>query len=252
MTKMTPAAFIAALAPQAIRARRDGSPMFPSVRLAQNILETGCKLHPWNNLGGIKVGSGKPNEWWRGKVVNKGTWEVYDGRRVDIVAAFRAYDSVYDFYRDQDRLFSTARYTRVRKAKTPEEQAQALQACGYATDPAYAEKLIGLIRKHGLKKYDGVEVDEQMTDLEKKQFAQLQGLVKDLAETLSMQREMIQKLADRLGMVEENRIMDKPPAWAEDSVREAVKAGLIDTPAGGSYDFYRMLAVLHRAGILKK
>ncbi|ANY69914.1 hypothetical protein BBD42_27990 [Paenibacillus sp. BIHB 4019] len=135
--------------------------MLPSVRLAQNILETGCKIHDWNNLGGIKVGIGKPNAYWRGKAVNKGTWEEYNGKTVNITAAFRAYDSLYDFYKDQDLLFGISRYARVRTAKTPEEQAAALYACGYATDSAYASKLLAIIKANDLKKYDAIEAQTE-------------------------------------------------------------------------------------------
>ena len=128
--------------------------MFPSVRLAQNLLETGGVIHSWNNLGGIKVGSGQLTPYWRGRTVSKDTWEVYNGRRVNESADFRAYDSVYDYYKDQDLLLQLPRYARVRAADTPEEQARALQASGYATDPQYASKLIGIINQYGLKRYD--------------------------------------------------------------------------------------------------
>ena len=151
---MTRKEFIQTLLPHVQKVRAEGSKMFPSVRLAQNILETGGKIHDYFNLGGIKVGSGKPNAYWKGKVVNKGTWEVYDGKKVDIVAAFRAYDSLYDFYKDQDILFENARYKEVREAKTPEDQAVALYKCGYATDPQYFKKLIDIIKAEGLKIYD--------------------------------------------------------------------------------------------------
>jgi len=158
---MSAASFIAQIAPIAVQLRVEGSPIFPSVRIAQAGLETGWKIPAWNNLGGYKVGSGKLTPYWRGKIVNKGTWEVYDGKRVDVTAAFRAYDSVEDFFRDQDLLFQASRYARVRAARTPEEQADMLQACGYATDPAYASKLVGIIRTYGLKRYDE-EADNQM------------------------------------------------------------------------------------------
>ena len=128
--------------------------MFPSVRLAQNLLETGGVIHPWYNLGGIKVGNSKPNQWWNGTSVNRGTWEVYDGKRVDIEANFRAYVSVYCFYKDQDLLFENARYKRVKDSKSPQEQAKALYLCGYATDPNYAGKIINIINDYGLTKYD--------------------------------------------------------------------------------------------------
>ncbi len=81
MTRMSRPAFIQHLAPIVQRVRAEGSPMFPSVRLAQNILETGCIIHPWYNLGGIKVGSGKPNAYWRGKVINKAHGKFTAARR---------------------------------------------------------------------------------------------------------------------------------------------------------------------------
>ncbi|TVY01325.1 glucosaminidase domain-containing protein [Cohnella terricola] len=146
--------FIATLAPMAIRARKEGSPLFPSVRLGQNLLETGGVIHPWNNLGGIKVGNGKPNAYWRGQWVRKGTWEVENGVRTDTTALFRAYDSIYEFYKDQDILLQLPRYERVRTAATPNIQAEALRLCGYATDPQYGSKIIALIQTYGLTKYD--------------------------------------------------------------------------------------------------
>src|SRR5690554_3172225 len=145
---MTRDEFIAQLAPIAVQLRVEHSPMLPSVRLAQNLLETGGRIHPWNNLGGIKVGRGLPNGYWKGKVVNKATWEVVDGNRIDVTAAFRAYDHIYDFYKDQDLLFKANRYRRVRTATSPTEQAKALMVSGYATDPQYASKLMQLIARY--------------------------------------------------------------------------------------------------------
>ncbi|MFB9277417.1 glycoside hydrolase family 73 protein [Cohnella cellulosilytica] len=154
MVKLSRTEFIATLAPIAIRARREGSPLFPSVRLAQNLLETGGDLHSWNNLGGIKVGSGQTNAYWKGQYVRKGTWEIESGTRVDTTALFRAYDSVYDFYKDQDLLLQLPRYERVRKAAIPEIQAEALRLSGYATDPQYGSKIISLIQSNRLTQYD--------------------------------------------------------------------------------------------------
>ncbi|MFC5402118.1 glycoside hydrolase family 73 protein [Cohnella soli] len=180
MTKMKPAAFIARLAPEAIRARSEGSPLFPSVRLAQNMLETGCNLNGHFNLGGFKVGDGKPNAWWRGSVYSTATWEVIGGKRIETVAVWRSYSSVYDFYRDQDRLFATARYARVCAAQTPSAQAEALFACGYATDPDYASKLKSIMVGYGLYRFDGAEVEEAMTSDEKKAFDALAARVAKL------------------------------------------------------------------------
>lgn len=154
MAKLTRDQFFAAIAPAVILVKQEGSPMFPSVRMAQSLLESGGELHPWNNLGGIKVGSGRKNAYWQGEAVMKGTWEYVDGRSVVSKAAFRAYRSVYHFYKDLDLLLHSVRYDRVRQAQTPERQADMLLACGYATDPAYPAKLKATIRQYRLLRYD--------------------------------------------------------------------------------------------------
>lgn len=172
MAQLTRDQFIAVLVPTVIRIRQEGSPMFPSVRLAQNVLETGGVIHSWYNLGGIKVGSGQTNAYWHGEAVVKGTWEVVDGRNTTTRAAFRAYKSVYHFYKDLDLLLATPRYERVRKAATPEAQADMLLACGYATDPAYPAKLKAIIYQYNLKRYDAagnkfVPKPEKLKDAER-------------------------------------------------------------------------------------
>lgn len=223
---MTRNEFINTLAPYAVQLRLEGSPMFPSVRLAQNLLETGGVIHPWFNLGGIKVGSGRPNEWWDGSSVNKKTWEVIDGQRVNISANFRAYKSVYHFYKDQDLLLGLPRYDRVRAAKTPEEQCAMLQVCGYATDPAYPGKLVALINAYGLKRYD----------------REVEQVLKELQDQIAAMEKRVEKLERKQSM--------PVPEWAKEAVEAAVAAGIVDTPEGGSYDFYRVLTVLRRRGLI--
>ncbi|MFC5650740.1 glycoside hydrolase family 73 protein [Paenibacillus solisilvae] len=255
--KLNKTQFFTLLAPIAIRVRLEGSFMFPSLRLAQNLLETGGKLPSWNNLGGYKVGSGKPNAYWRGDVVNKGTWEVYDHQRVEIIAAFRAYDSIYDFYKDQDLLFMIRRYDSVRSAQTPRQQAQALQASGYATDPNYASKLISIMETNGLQQYDiQAEEEQPMTEGEKLAFEALQETVKQLTSglnaqnaTISEQETKISALENHVAVLEGSYAMDVP-VWAKDAVDAAVKAKLIDKPNGGGLDFYRLLTVLHRQKLI--
>ena len=44
--------------------------------------------------------------------------------------------------------------------------------------------------------------------------------------------------------------MEVVPQWAKAALYAAVKAALIDTPEKGSYDFYRLITVLHRKGII--
>jgi hypothetical protein len=52
-------------------------------------------------------------------------------------------------------------YKRVILASTPTEAAQELQKAGYATDPAYAEKLTNLIRTYHLTQYDQFAPEEK-------------------------------------------------------------------------------------------
>lgn len=159
---MTRAEFIATIAPVAVQLRREGSPIFPSIRIAQALLETGGSIPEWCNVVGFKVGGGAPNAYWRGRSVSTRTWEVYDGIRYDNVTAnWRAYDCVDDCFRDQDVLFGNVRYTRVRQAQTPVEQAEMLYRCGYATDPFYATKIAGLAAQ--FTQYDE-EANEPMLD----------------------------------------------------------------------------------------
>ena len=231
------AAFIVKIAPVVVKLRVEGSPIFPSVRIAQAGLETGWKIPEHKNMGGYKVGSGQLTPYWHGKIVNKGTWEVYDGKRVDVTAAFRAYDSVEDFFRDQDLLFQLPRYDRVRLATTPEQQADMLQKCGYATDPQYGEKLKRIIDNYDLKRYD-LEAEVEITVIE--------GLRRQV-EQLAAENKRLQQRVEKL----ENRAkMAAVPEWAKEAVDAAVAAGIVDTPEGGSYDFYRILTVMYRKGLI--
>jgi flagellum-specific peptidoglycan hydrolase FlgJ len=220
--------FIGLVAPIAVKLRLEGSPIFPSVRIAQAILETGAKTNPWNNLAGYKVGNGTPNPYWSGRSVSATTWEVVNGTRVDNIRDdFRAYDTIEDGFKDQDLLFQFPRYTGVRQATTPQEQARMLLAGGYATDPAYADKLIRIIQTEGLFQYD-----EEVTRMLEQFRAELDALQKQVEE------------------LQNQASLPEVPDWAQSAVKAAVAAGIIDTPEGGSYDFYRILTLLHRKGTI--
>jgi N-acetylmuramoyl-L-alanine amidase len=59
----------------------------------------------------------------------------------------------------------------------------------------------------------------------------------------------IEDLEKRLKNLENLSSMNPPP-WAKAAVDEAVKKGLINNPNGGSQDFYRLVTILHRRGLL--
>lgn len=219
--------FIQTIAPIAVKLRLEGSPIFPSVRIAQAYHETGGVIHSWNNLVGYKVGNGRPTAYWNGQSVTSTTWEVINGVRVQTTARWRAYASIEDGFKDQDLLFNWERYKRVREATNPEEQANMLYECGYATDPQYAAKLIHYMRTYHLTDYDR-EAEKMLEQL------------KAEIEQLKQQVQMLQKRSE----------LDHVPEWAKDAVQAAVNSGILLEPDQGSYDFYRMITILHRKGLI--
>lgn len=148
--------FISAIA-NVIRGQRLN--ILPSVTIAQAILESNwgesALAVSAKNLFGIKA-----SKDWQGEVYNKPTKEQdSNGVETTIRADFRRYKDIIDSIKDHDNFFvSTSwrinNYQRVLVAKDYKEQAKALQLCGYATDKQYANKLINLIEKYNLNKYD--------------------------------------------------------------------------------------------------
>lgn len=135
----------------------EGTGLFPSVKLAQAALESGWgKYTAGNNMFGIKA-AGAHSPYWHGDYVTSRTSEFQDGSYVLQNSRFRKYltigDSIRDhtFFLQQNKRYASAG---VFSAKTPEEQASALQKAGYATDPNYAAKLVNIIRSYNLKQYD--------------------------------------------------------------------------------------------------
>jgi flagellar protein FlgJ len=97
---------------------------------------------PSHNLFGIKAGSG-----WKGPVAEVTTTEYVDGQARKVVARFRAYASYEESFADYARMMKTSpRYRDVlAQADSADDFAQGLQRAGYATDPAYADKLARVI-----------------------------------------------------------------------------------------------------------
>ncbi|MBB6689897.1 glucosaminidase domain-containing protein [Cohnella xylanilytica] len=232
-TKYSKDAFIALIAPTVMQVHREGGRLLPSVRIAQSWLETGGKVPEWFNLGGYKVGSGKPTAYWDGSSVSTETKEVYNGVTVNTTANWRAYKSIYHYFKDQDLLFDRSRYDRVRAAKTPKEQCTALKACGYATDPGYAGKLMSVITANGLTKYDAPVAtggeDTPMTNEEKKAFDKLR---EDVA-AIKLSMEAVTKLVPA-------------PVWFTKEFGSGDLGGLVSNP-NFTEEGWRTLAVALRA-----
>lgn len=115
--------------------------------VAQAALETGWGAHVPRrgdgsssfNLFGIKAGRD-----WSGGRVSKTTLEFENGLPQRERASFRAYNDVAATFDDySELLLDNPRYAAVRgHGDDVAGFARALQASGYATDPAYAEKIL--------------------------------------------------------------------------------------------------------------
>lgn len=132
--------------------------VLPSVTIAQAMLESNWGKSDLaingKNLFGIKA-----SKDWKGEIYTKQTKEQDSSKTYTITANFRKYKSWLESIQDHDKFFVSTpwriqNYQRVLKSTNYKEQAQALQACGYATDIEYANKLINLIEKYNLQEFD--------------------------------------------------------------------------------------------------
>ena len=145
----SPAEFVRKLWPYASRAA-DRLNVDPRALVAQAALETGWGKHVIAdengrsslNLFGIKASGG-----WQGDAVSVRTIEYRGGAARPEVASFRAYPSLAAGFDDYARLLgSNPRYESVlNRGDDVAGYAEALQASGYATDPAYADKIKSLL-----------------------------------------------------------------------------------------------------------
>ena len=112
--------------------------------MAQGLLESGAGTSELsvtaNNHFGIKCTSD-----WKGRTVS-----ADDDKSNE---CFRRYADVRDSYEDHSLFLLRTRYSSLFALPIGdyESWAHGLKACGYATDPNYAEKLINLIELYGLQ-----------------------------------------------------------------------------------------------------
>lgn len=95
-----------------------------------------------HNVFGIKAGPG-----WKGAVAEVTTTEYVNGQPHKVKAKFRAYANYEEAFTDYARMMkNNPRYAKVvANASSAQGFAQGLQKAGYATDPAYADKLTRMI-----------------------------------------------------------------------------------------------------------
>ena len=122
-----------------------------SITLAQGLLESGAGqselARKSNNHFGIKCGGD-----WRGNTVSHD-----DDARGE---CFRAYKHPKESYEDHSKfLVNRPRYASLFKLQITDYKgwARGLKQAGYATNPRYADQLIGIIELYGLHQYDTKE-----------------------------------------------------------------------------------------------
>lgn len=128
--------------------------ILPSLTIAQAILESNWgksglsqKAH---NYFGMKAGSG-----WKGATYNAQTQEQTPaGQAFTINAAFRAYPNVQAGIRGYYVFLQYPRYANLKGVTDYKEACRLIKADGWATDVSYTDKLVSLIEKYGLTKYD--------------------------------------------------------------------------------------------------
>ncbi|MCE9640711.1 MAG: flagellar assembly peptidoglycan hydrolase FlgJ [Betaproteobacteria bacterium] len=122
----------------------------PQFMVGQAALESGWGRHEIraadgrtsHNLFGVKAGRN-----WKGPVVEKPTTEYVNGVAQKTTARFRVYESYAEAFNDYASLLkNNARYDKVvGQSHDAKGFAKGLQQAGYATDPAYADKLVRVI-----------------------------------------------------------------------------------------------------------
>jgi hypothetical protein len=128
-----------------------------SVTVAQAILESDWGrsrlTRQGNNLFGIKALGGATGP---AGVVTLATWEHLDGGDVVVQAPFKAYQTLDQSIDDHGAFFTRNRRYAAALAVANDARAfaRAIQDAGYATDPNYASKLVGLMDRYNLYRFD--------------------------------------------------------------------------------------------------
>jgi hypothetical protein len=160
--------FIASIAPACVECMKKTG-ILASVSIAQACLESAWGSSELaknaHNLFGMKAslsGNTWPGSTWGGKTYAKQTTEYADDVRYEVKAMFRAYNNVQESINDHAAYLAGAmdgkknRYPGICTLTNPGAVCDILIRGGYATDPAYKKKLIDIIEKYGLKKYDSI------------------------------------------------------------------------------------------------
>jgi flagellum-specific peptidoglycan hydrolase FlgJ len=145
-----------------------------SIILGQGILESGAGTGPLSTLANNHFGI-KCHKEWTGPSV------AYDDDAAQ--ECFRKYDDPSKSYQDHS-LFLTSRdrYAFLFQLDKRDYQgwARGLKAAGYATDPKYPEKLIGIIERYQLNRYDAEVTGDEFVPLNTKPLTQVPAMANNI------------------------------------------------------------------------
>lgn len=161
--------------------------ILPSVVIAQCCLETGYglgsdaqELVRRNNLLGMKAdlinSTWSTFSVWSGESFVKRTPEVYGGKTIYINDVFRVYKDYRNCIEDYMQFLRNVRnnsgykYRQVVGMTDPEKVITAISKGGYATDPSYITKVMTIIRKEDLTRFDPAGGGEAAVATEKKYY----------------------------------------------------------------------------------
>jgi lysozyme len=159
-----------------------GTGLFPSVMMAQAILESGWGKSQlssqYNNFFGIKCQCKACQCYLTGSYVNMPTTEEVNGETQHINADFRTYSTPFDGFVDRiNFLKSNPRYKNVFTAVNPYDQAQSLLDAGYATESNYASQLDDIINKNNLLDVDDMPANKYRVTTGTRNYAIIGGVI---------------------------------------------------------------------------
>lgn len=130
--------------------RRKGQKrLYPSTVLAMAALESGYNLNA-PTLFGIKG---------EGAVLD--TTEYINGENINIKDSFVIYPTLAEAVQGLYELMQWDNYDRATSTTDYAAECKMVQACGYATDPDYADKLINIVNSYQLTMFNNIGETEE-------------------------------------------------------------------------------------------
>lgn len=130
--------------------RRKGQKrLYPSTVLAMAALESGYNLNA-KTLFGIK-----------GNGIVLDTTEYVDGENINIKDSFVIYPTLAEAVQGLYELMQWSNYDRATSSTDYVEECRMVQACGYATDPEYSDKLINIVNSYQLTMFNNIDVSAE-------------------------------------------------------------------------------------------